>query len=80
MDESARVAQLMDEVEKRDKTIARLRKENEALQVRKTPIDLFQCTNLPMAFIDHLMFQVFCLIYVPFVSNNSAVQVCHKKA
>ncbi len=32
-EETARVAQLKDEVERRDKAIARLRKENESLQV-----------------------------------------------
>ena len=33
-DESARVAQLKDELEKRDRVISSLRKENERLQVR----------------------------------------------
>ena len=36
VEESARVAQVMDELEKRDKAIARLKKENELLKVGGT--------------------------------------------
>ena len=51
VEESARVAQVMDQLEKRDKTIDGLRRENAALKVCTVCVCVSPCENLTCEYI-----------------------------